>query len=278
MARRRNTRKNRRSRSRNRRTMRGGGPGAAYSVEGVLVPGMPYLVNNPISNCQATAPDYALKGVSASGLPGMSGPGPLPGIMSGGSRGPLLANNKGPIRIPNRDRMRHIRRRPIRGSGSYNIRAQTLRGGVYAVDPVPVGGLNSPNVAATFDRMACHAGAPPHVSPTIPTQPGYASLPGAVPAAMRGVPEPATITSAGFQQSGGALQPPYSGSPVLEETTAGYTHLRTPADATVSQSGVPVMFNVPSGGRLGVPDACVKTGGARRRRGSKRRHRRSHRK
>jgi hypothetical protein len=248
MARRRNTRKNRRSRS---RKMRGGGPGAAYSVEGVLVPGMPYLVNNPISNCQATAPDYALKGVSATGLPGLAGSGPLPGLMSGGSR-----------------RRRNRRRQ---------------RGGVYAVDPVPVGGVNTPNVAATYDRMACHAGAPPHVSPTVPTQPGYASLPGAVPAAMRGVPEPATITSAGFQQSGGALQPPYSGSPVLEETTAGYTHLRTPADATVSQSGVPVMFNVPSGGRLGVPDACVKTGGgrrSRRRRGSKRRshRRRAHRK
>ncbi len=244
MARRRNTRKSCRSRSRNRRTMRGGGPGAAYSVEGVLVPGMPYLMNNPISNCQATAPDYALKDVVPKGLPGLSGPGPLPGIMSGGSR-------------------RRNRRNRRRQSG-----------GVYAVDPVPVGGVNTPNVAATYDRMACHAGVPPHVSPTIPTQPGYASLPGAVPAALRGIPEPATITTAGFQK-GGALQPPYSGSPVLEETTAGYTHLRTPADATVSQSGVPVMFNVPSGGRLGVPDACVKTGGGRRRRS--RRRRRSHR-
>jgi hypothetical protein len=229
MARRRSTRKNRRRSVRRSHRMRGGGPGAAYSVEGVLVPGMPYLVNNPISNCQATAPDYSLKGVSASGLPGLSGPGPLPGIMSGGAR----------------------RRRRRRSS-------KRQRGGRYMVDPVPVGGLNSPNVAVTFDRMACEAGVPPHVSPTIPTQPGYASLPGAIPTGQRG----------------GALQPPYSGSPVLEETTAGYTHLRTPADATVSQSGVPVMFNIPSGGRLGVPDACVKTGGARRsrrRRGSKRR-------
>ncbi len=242
--------RNRKNRSRSRQ--RGGGPGAAYSVEGVLVPGMPYLMNNPISNCQATAPDYALKGVSASGLPGLSGPGPLPGIMSGGSR---------------RRRRRSSRRRQS--------------GGRYAVDPVPVGGPNTPNVAATNDRIACSAGTPPHVSPTVPTQPGYDSLPGAVPAALRGVPEPATITSAGFQQRGGALQPPYSGSPVLEETTAGYTHLRTPADATVSQSGVPVMFNIPSGGRLGVPDACVKTGGYRRRsrrhKRSSRKHKRSHR-
>ncbi len=254
-------RKNRKS----HRRQRGGGPGAAYSVEGVLVPGLPYLVNNPISNCQATAPDYALKGITASGLPGLSGPGPLPGIMSGGSR------RRG--------------RRSQRG-GSQLTTGQ--RGGRYEITPAPVGGMDSPNVAYTTTRTACETGLAPHVSPTMPTLPQYDSLPGATPSALRGLPEPATITSGGFQSGGyarrasrrnsrknrknrknrrcwsrrmrgGALQPPYSGSPVLEETTAGYTHLRSGSDAVVTQAGVPVMFNIPSGGRVGVPDACVKT-------------------
>lgn len=228
-------------RNRARKTLRGGGPGAAYSVEGVLVPGLPYLVNNPISNCQATAPDYALKGVSASGLPGLSGTGPLPGIMSGGAR------------------RSHRRRRSSRKQ----------RGGRYEITPAPLAGLDSPNVIATTTRIACETGASPHVSPTMPTLPNYDSLPGATPSALRGLPEPATITASGFQkggrrrrrgrQAGGALQPPYSGSPVLEETTAGYTHLRSGSDAVVTQAGVPVMFNIPSGGRMGVPDACVRT-------------------
>ncbi len=241
-------RKNRKS----HRRQRGGGPGAAYSVEGVLVPGLPYLINNPISNCQATAPDYALKGVAPAGLPGLSGPGPLPGIMSGGSR---------------RRGRRSLRRRQ--------------NGGRYEITPAPVGGMDSPNVVATTTRIACETGSNPHVSPTMPTLPQYDSLPGATPSALRGLPEPATITSGGFQSGGrrrrscrknrknrrsarrrmrgGALQPPYSGSPVLEETTAGYTHLRSGSDAVVTQAGVPVMFNIPSGGRVGVPDACIKT-------------------
>lgn len=245
-------------------TLRGGGPGAAYSVEGVLVPGLPYLVNNPISNCQATAPDYAIKGVSASGLPGMNGPGPLPGIMSGG----------------------YVRLRP-----------RSQKGGRYEISPAPVGGQDSPNVATITTRIACETGAAPHVSPTMPTLPQYDSLPGATPSALRGLPEPATITASGFQSGGyvrrtnrsrrshrrsrknrrrnrrsmrggsiqplgvpgASIQPPYSGSPVLEETTAGYTHLRSGSDAVVTQAGVPVMFNIPSGGRVGVPDACIRT-------------------
>lgn len=231
------SRRNRKT-QRKRRSLRGGGPGAAYSVSGVLVPGMPYLVNNPISNCQATAPDYALRSVPERGLPGFSGGG----------------------------------RSKRRGS-------KKMRGGRYAVDPVSVGGDNTPNIAATYDRIACEAGAPPHVSPTVPTQPGYDMLPGAAPSALRGAPEPATITTAGFQKGGslpplapselklkgGALQPPYSGSPVLQETTAGYTHLRNGGDVFVTQGGVAEMINVPSGGRLGVPDACVRTHGGRRR-------------
>ncbi len=229
------TRKNRRYGSKGQR---GGGPGAAYSVEGVLVPGLPYLINNPISNCQATAPDYALKSVPELGLPGMSGSGPLNGLP--------------PAALTNMGKMSGGRRRRRGGRKSQ-------RGGRYAVDPVPVGGMDSPNVAVTWGRIACENGAPPHISPTVPTQPGYNGLPGAYPP-----------TSSSMK--GGALQPPYSGSPVLEETTAGYTHLRSGADAVVTQAGVPVMFNIPSGGRVGVPDACVRTHG-----GSRRNRRRSHR-
>jgi hypothetical protein len=210
---------------------------------------MPYLVNNPISNCQATAPGYALRSVPERGLPGFSGGGqPAPSDMktSGGSK------------------------------------KRKMRGGVYAVDPVSVGGDSTPNIAATNVRMACHAGVPPHVSPTVPTQPGYDMLPGAAPSALRGVPEPATITTAGFQKGGselklkgGALQPPYSGSPVLQETTAGYTHLRNGGDVFVTQGGVAEMINVPSGGRLGVPDACVRTHGGRRRTQRRRKNRKN---
>ncbi len=241
------TKKNRNSHKRKQRgykarTLRGGGPGAAYSVEGVLVPGLPYLINNPISNCQATAPDYALNGVSASGLPGMSGTGPLPGL-PGAS-------------LTNMGTMKGGRRRRGRGR-------RTMRGGRYEITPAPVGGLDSPNVFSTVTRIACENGAPPHISPTYPTQPGYANLPGAY------------LPTSGSMK-GGALQPPYSGSPVLQETTAGYTHLTSGSDAVVTQAGVPVMFNVPSGGRIDVPDACVKThGGYRKKRSNKRRKNRN---
>lgn len=232
------TRKNRRY---GRKSQHGGGPGAAYSVEGVLVPGLPYLVNNPISNCQATAPDYALKSVSEVGLPGMSGSGPLNGLA--------------PAALTNMGKMSGGRRRKGRRSQRGGSKPTTgQRGGRYAVDPIPVGGMDSPNVAVTWGRIACENGAPPHISPTVPTQPGYNNLPGAYP-----------------PMKGGALQPPYSGSPVLEETTAGYTHLRSGSDAVVTQAGVPVMFNIPSGGRVGVPDACVRTHGGKRRSYRKRR-------
>ena len=168
--------------------------------------------------------------------------------------------------------------------GSRRRGRRRQNGGRYDITPAPVGGMDSPNVAITTTRIACETGSNPHVSPTMPTLPQYDSLPGATPSVLRGLPEPATISSGGFQSGGrrrrnsrknrknrknrrcwsrrirgGALQPPYSGSPVLEETTAGYTHLRTGADAVVTQAGVPVMFNIPSGGRVGVPDACIKT-------------------
>ncbi len=240
--------------------MSGGNLGAGYSVgPEVLVKGMPYLVNDgSVGNCQAVAPGYALKDVPAVGLPGMSGTGPLPGYS-----GPTLAMKGG---RRGRRTSRKMRGRPAQAGGRYEI------------SPVPVGGGDSPNVAATWSRIACENGAtvpggPSHVSPTPPTQPGYASLPGAVP----GV-NPVTDYVYGTKMSGGALTPPYSGGTPLEQPTAGYTHLRSGADAVVTQAGVPVMFNVPSDGRAGVSSACVKTGGGRRRRSRKGRKNRKNRK
>jgi hypothetical protein len=248
--------------------MAGGNLGAGYSVgPEVLVKGMPYLVNDgSVGNCQAVAPGYALKDVPAVGLPGMSGPGPLPG-----NPGATLAQAGG--------RRRKSRKGRKGRKGSRKSRKQA--GGRYEISPMPVGGADSPNVAATWNRIACENGAivpggPSHVSPTPPSQPGYASLPGAVPGVNPVVNYVyGSAATAAPVMKGGALTAPYSGGTALEETTAGYTHLRSGADAVVTQAGVPVMFNVPSGGRLGESSACVKTGGGRK---SSRKNRKSSRK
>ena len=56
--------------ARSRRRMRGGGVGAGYSVgPAVLVPGIPYLVNDgSVGNCQAVSPGYAIAPATASAL------------------------------------------------------------------------------------------------------------------------------------------------------------------------------------------------------------------
>ncbi len=256
MAHRTRHRKNRKTNSRRRR-MSGGNLGAGYSVgPEVLVKGMPYLVNDgSLGNCQAVAPGYALTGVTPVGLPGMSGTGPLPGYA-----GPTLAMKGG-------------RRRKSRKGSRKQEGRPAQAGGRYEVSPAPIAGGDSPNVAATFNRIACENGAivpggPSHVSPTPPTQPGYASLPGAVPG-VNPVTNYVYGSASAVKMAGGALTPPYSGGTPLEQPTAGYTHLRSGSDAVVTQAGVPVMFNVPSDGRAGMSSACVKTGGRRKNRKSR---------
>lgn len=273
MAHRTRHRKNRKNRNSRRRRMSGGNLGAGYSVgPEVLVKGMPYLVNDgSVGNCQAVAPSYALKDVPAIGLPGMSGPGPLPGFS-----GPTLAMKGGRRRKSRKGRRNSRKQAGYPAQTGYPAQA----GGRYEISPVPVGGMDTPNIQASWNRIACENGAivpggPSHVSPTPPTQPGYASLPGAVPgvnpvtnyvygSAATAAPVMKGGRRTNLLQAGGALTPPYSGGTPLEETTAGYTHLRSAADAVVTQAGVPVMFNVPSGGRLGESSACVKTGGRRK--------------
>jgi hypothetical protein len=213
------------------RRMRGGGVGAGYSVgPEVLVPGMPYLVNDgSVGNCQAVAPGYAIAPASASGL--YRG---LPGMSGGGRR----------------------------------RRSRRQRGGRYDGAPIAYPGPVVGNTPMAT-RIPCEAGQnTPYPSPTVPTEPPV----------MRPTDMPTQSASNGIlpgysafggrrsrrrrRMRGGALQAPYSGSPVLQETTAGYTHLRSGSDFEPNtQSGVPFMFNVPDGGRLGMPNACVTMGG-----------------
>lgn len=214
--------------------MRGGGLGAGYSVgPEVLVKGMPYLVNDgSLGNCQAVAPGYALSpgAVTPAGLPGMKG-----------------------------GRRRKAAKRTKRSARSKSSRRRRQAGGRYEVAPVPVGGMDTPNVAATNVRIACEAGqGSPLPSPTVPTEPAVGALPV--------LPGPNAVQSPGLlpgfnianYMQGGALVPPYSGGTPLEETTAGYTHLRNAADYVANtQAGVPFMINVPSGGQLGVSNACT---------------------
>lgn len=219
--------------------MRGGGLGAGYSVgPEVLVKGMPYLVNDgSLGNCQAVAPGYAL-------APGAVVPAGLPGMKGGRRR---KSSRKAASR----------RRAGKRSARSKSSRKQA--GGRYEVAPVPVGGMDTPNVAATNVRIACEAGqGSPLPSPTVPTEPAVATPPV--------LPGPGAVESPGLlpgfnianYMQGGALVPPYSGGTPLEETTAGYTHLRGAGDYVANtQAGVPFMINVPSGGQLGVSNACT---------------------
>lgn len=226
--------------------MRGGGLGAGYSVgPEVLVKGMPYLVNDgSLGNCQAVAPGYAL-------APGAVTPAGLPG-MKGGRR------RKSSRKAASRRRAgKRTKRSAQRSARSKSSRKQA--GGRYEVAPVPVGGMDTPNVAATNVRIACEAGqGSPLPSPTVPTEPAVATPPA--------LPGPGAVESPGLlpgfnianYMQGGALVPPYSGGTPLEETTAGYTHLRNAADYVANtQAGVPFMINVPSGGQLGVSNACT---------------------
>ncbi len=246
--------------------MRGGGVGAGYSVgPAVLVPGMPYLVNDgSVGNCQAVAPGYALSASTASAL--QLG---LPGMRGGGHPVPSTKRRRG---------------------------RRTMRGGRY--DGVPMA-YPGPNVGVTpmATRIPCEAGqGTPQPSPTVPTEPPVAAMPAAdmpTQSASNGILPGYSAFGGRRRRSsrrrrmrGGALLAPYSGSPVLQETTAGYTHLRSGSDFEPNtQSGVPFMFNVPDGGRLGVPNACVTLGGGSMNpnlgntgmRGGGRRRRRSHR-
>jgi hypothetical protein len=224
-----------------RRVQRGGNVGAAYSVgPDVLVKGMPYLVNEPISNCQAVAPGYTL---SAGQIAAVNGG--LPG-MNGGQR-----RKMGSARFSAK------RRR--------SKRSMRQRGGRYeSANPVaPI--LNTPNVGVTPGaiRIPCEAGqGSPQPSPTVPTEPPVGPLPNAPGSSLASIESVGTpgynANVPGATMRGGALVPPYSGGTPLEETTAGYSHFRTGADmVTQTQSGVPFMINVPSGGQLGVSNACT---------------------
>jgi hypothetical protein len=125
--------------------------------------------------------------------------------------------------------------------------------------------MDTPNVGITpaAIRIACEAGqGSPQPSPTTVTEPPVGPLPytpGPALATIEGAGTPGyNANVAGAIMRGGALVPPYSGGTPLEETTAGYSHFRTGADmVTQTQSGVPFMINVPSGGQLGVSNACT---------------------
>lgn len=227
--------------ARSRRRMRGGGVGAGYSVgPQVLVQGMPYLVNDgSVGNCQAVAPGYAIPPATASalhvGLPGMGSGGVL-GLFKGGGR-------------------RRGRRNGTMRGGRYD--------GLTQAYPGPVIGTTTGGAV----RIPCEAGqGSPQPSPTVPTEPPVAARADMLTQSMSSTGILPGYSAAGGRRRrtmrGGALQAPYSGSPVLQETTAGYTHLRSGSDFEPNtQSGVPFMFNVADGGRLGVPNACVTLGG-----------------
>ena len=65
-----------------------------------------------------------------------------------------------------------------------------------------------------------------------------------------------------------------AGSPSLTEQTAGYTHLRGPADTFPTAAGTIAMVNAPAGGRFMNP-ACLTTGGGRSRSRSRSRSRKN---
>ena len=86
------TRRNKkRSRTGCSRRQVGGNVGAGYSIGGPILPGLPTVNNyaaavNPIGNCHAVTPSYAITPPAATGLPGMG--------MRGGRRGPKRRNYK----------------------------------------------------------------------------------------------------------------------------------------------------------------------------------------
>ena len=87
------TRRNKkRSRTGCSRRQVGGNVGAGYSIGGPILPGLPTVNNyaaavNPIGNCHAVTPSYAITPPAATGLPGMG--------MRGGRRGRKVKQSGG---------------------------------------------------------------------------------------------------------------------------------------------------------------------------------------
>lgn len=221
------TRRNKkRSRSGCSRKQVGGNVGAGYSIGGPILPGLPTVNNyaasvNPIGNCHAVTPSYAITAPPATGLPGMG--------MRGGRRGPKGRKQSG---------------------GRYGFDMTTM--------PAPNGAALAQGGYPEVVKIGCQANLQ---NPFNPTHTAPNPTPGAVSSAALG-----DSIARAFGQTGG-----YSplGQAAVSEAyvapTAGYDN--KPSTWTDSV-GAPVQLQIPYNARMMNP-ACLKTGGSRRRRASK---------
>ena len=221
----RSTRKNRNVKQRKcyrNRNLVGGGLGSGYANgPEMLARGYPAI--DSYNSCGAVSRPGMLTSAQISGMKGG-----LPGL-SGGSR--RMRKGKGKSK-GNKGSRKSQRRRSTR---------RRMHGGRYgmSMDGTEFSALGPRGgMMATAQRIPCESGVPPHVSPTIPTEPSVV---------MRG----------------GALQ--LAPTPFLQEQTAGYSQ---GPSSFLDSVGAPILLNNPAGGRMGVP-ACAQTGGRRKQRKSR---------
>jgi hypothetical protein len=214
------------------------------------------IVNNDLAwsatgNCRAV-PDVMRPGFLVGGYTGPKG---LPGMSGGGSR-------------KNRRCWSRKGRKGRKGSRKgRKDRRFNQAGGRYAAD------LSDPTVNGP-PGMAGISGAM-----RIPCEASRSAIPDSGAANVlnkMGGPlwdSPSNPAGSALAQRGGGSEPVAgsaasvrgSDSPFEIVPSAGLTHLRTPQDSFMSAAGTKIMINVPENGRLMAP-ACLKTGGGRRRR------------
>jgi hypothetical protein len=237
-----------------KRNQRGGGLGGGWEFQPTPTGN---IVNNeiawnPIGNCRATdlRPGFMPNG--------FTGPKGLPG-MSGGKRRGYTKKNYRKGRKNSKGKKRSTRKR-----GMY--------GGRYAIGKPDGAGMGTPwgsGIPPTM-RVPCEASRtaipPDNASDTLNKR-GSANWDGPVPPPgdMAGMSGGAYTAQASAASSLNVANP---NSEFYVVPKAGYTHLEKPSDVIYTAAGTLEMINIPENARMMNP-ACLKTGGGRRRRRSR---------
>ena len=229
------------------RRQRGGGT-PYYSFGKAVDPGAPYSAK-VVSHENVVVPRPGTVETGPNGMLQSAGTGGLPGFTGGGRR---RARSRGTFRIPKM--IRNAMKKTHKFFRRFMPKRQ--RGGRYTVDLAGGVGSTGPNVFAPVSRLACEGGSvntsPPGAlpNPTMPMRGGRRRLRGGA----------APLTGASL------TAPPLMGATpentnVYEVPNAGYSNN---GSQWLSSTGTPSMIQTPYQAGASMSQACLKTGGGRR--------------
>jgi len=222
-----------------KRNQNGGGLGAGWGFT-QAAPEAP-LVNNElqytaISQCREAARPGYLDG-------GYTGPKGIPGLSGGGRR------RGGKSKKANRKGGRKSNRKTRKG--------KKQSGGRYGIGEFDGAGMGTP----WGSGLAPTAHVPCEASRTAIPDSGAAGTLNRIGGPLWDGPAKSEMLGGAYAAVADA-----SNSLGLTQPTAGYSHLKGPADIIVTAAGTYEMVNIPENARV-MNQACLKTGGARRGRG-----------